>query len=197
LTVGGQRILEVGCGTGSIVDVLARQGCRVVGTDISNSAIDYGKKKYPDIDLKVGVAENLEFKDRSFDIVLSFDVLEHLHDVDVHISEVARVLTDDGCYLFQTPNKYFNTVYETLKSRSMKWKQYHPSLHTAGQLKRRFRKSGFDIKFIKMNTSNEYNLRKLKYRWLKKIMSWIDFRKLPLFMQTNFYVIATKKTSLS
>jgi 2-polyprenyl-3-methyl-5-hydroxy-6-metoxy-1,4-benzoquinol methylase len=197
LIMSGRRTLEVGCGIGSVTNELHNQGCEVVGTDISNSAIEYGRKKYADVELKVGVAEMLEFDDASFDIVLSFDVLEHLEDVDGHLNEVARVLVDGGFYLLQTPNKYFNSVYETVKSKSMGWKRYHPSLHTAGQIKRRFRKNGFDVKFIKMNTFNDYALRKLRYRWLKKIAGWLDFRKLPLFLQTNFYVVATKRTSLS
>jgi ubiquinone/menaquinone biosynthesis C-methylase UbiE len=197
LIKSGKRVLEVGCGIGSIADNLYQQGCRVVGTDISNSAIEYGRKKYADVDLKVGVAEILEFEDASFDIVLSFDVLEHLKDVDGHLNEVVRVLDERGCYLLQTPNKYFNSVYETVKTRSLKWKQYHPSLHTAGQIKRRLCKKGFDVKFIKMNTFNDFALQKLKYRWLKKVAKWFDFRKLPLFLQINLYVVAIKKSSLS
>ena len=193
LIISGRRVLEVGCGIGSIINELNRQGCKVVGIDISNSAIEYGQKKYADIELKVGTADKLEFADKSFDIVLSFDVFEHLNDLDEHLKDVTRVLADGGYYLLQTPNKYFNSVYETLKTRSLRWKKYHPSLHTAGQLKRRFRKNGFDVKFFKMYTSNDYNLQKLKYRWLKKIMSWIDFRKMPLFLQTNFYVVAQKR----
>lgn len=195
LIISGQRTLEVGCGIGSIVNELYHQGCHVVGTDISNIAIEHGRKKYVDVELKVGVAETLEFEDASFDIVLSFDVLEHLNDVDVHLNEVTRVLSDKGCYLFQTPNKYVNSVYETVKCKSLKWKKYHPSLHTARQLKRRLRKKGFDVKFIKMNTFNDYVLQKIRYRWLKKVAGWFDFRKLPLFLQTNLYVVAIKKTS--
>lgn len=197
LIISGTRVLEVGCGIGSIANELYHQGCDVVGTDISNSAIEYGQKKYVDVELKVGVAEMLEFEDESFDIVLSFDVLEHLNDVDVHLKEVMRVLSDEGYYLFQTPNKYINSVYETVKCKSLKWKKYHPSLHTAGQLKRRLRKKGFDVKFVKMNTFNDYVLKKLRYRWLKKVAGWVDFRKLPLLLQTNLYVVAIKKSSLS
>lgn len=196
LMLKGRKVLEVGCGIGSIANELTSQGCDVMGTDISNSAIEHGRKKYPDAELKVGVAEMLEFEDSSFDVVLSFDVFEHLKDVDRHLEEVMRILISDGYYLLQTPNKYFNSVYETVKTRSLQWKRYHPSLHTAGQLKRRFRKNGFDVKFVKMNIFNDYALQKLKYRWLKKIAMRLDFRKLPLFLQTNFFVVATKKTSL-
>ncbi len=196
LIISGRRVLEVGCGIGSIANQMHHQGCLVVGTDISNSAIEYGRKKYVDVELKVGVAEMLEFEDASFDIVLSFDVLEHLKDVDGHLNEVVRVLAEGGYYLFQTPNKYFNSVYETVKSKSLKWKKYHPSLHTAVQIKRRLRKKGFGVKFVKMNTFNEYALQKLRYRWLKKVAGWFDFRKLPVFLQTNLYVVAIKKSSL-
>ena len=190
-----KKILEVGCGAGGVVNETKKRGCRVIGTDISNIAVEYGRKKFPGIELKVGLAEKLEFMDSSFDLVLSFDVLEHLAEVDKHLEEVRRVLVDGGYYLLQTPNKYSNSVYETLKLGSIKWRRYHPSLHTAGQLKHRFNRHGFDVRFVKMPALNKYSLDKLKYNWLKRIAGAIDFGKLPLMTQTNFYVVARKKAT--
>ena len=43
------HVLEIGCGIGTIVNDLHLLGCNVIGTDIANKAIEYGKKKYPDI----------------------------------------------------------------------------------------------------------------------------------------------------
>jgi hypothetical protein len=108
---------------------------------------------------------------------------------------VYRVLKPGGYYLFQTPNKLTNVIYETLTTRTLAWRQYHPSLHFAGQLKRRLAKHGFEVRFVKMNTVNAFTLRKLeKYPRLQKWMQRLNFQRLPLWMQTNLYVIA-KKTS--
>jgi ubiquinone/menaquinone biosynthesis C-methylase UbiE len=189
----GDKVLEIGCGIGSVVFELSKQGYDVTGTDISNAAITYGLKKYGDIRLEVQPAETLPYEDKSFDIVLSFDLFEHIAQIDRHVSEVARVLRPGGSYLFQTPNKYSNATYETLWTKSLQWRRYHPSLHSPGQLRRRLAKHGFETRFIKMNPINEFTRKKLKklgpVGW---IIRHVNFRLLPLVLQTNLYVVAHK-----
>ena len=187
------KILEIGCGIGTIVYELSGQGYDTTGVDISGEAIAYGLKKYGDIKLEVQPAEALPYEDRSFDIVLSFDLLEHIAQTDRHISEVFRVLHPDGYYLFQTPNKYSNVIFETLAKKSLKWRQFHPSLHTPGQLRRRMAGHEFDVQFVKMNPINEFTLRKLQRLGpIGNIFKHINFRRLPLVLQTNLYVVAHK-----
>jgi cyclopropane fatty-acyl-phospholipid synthase-like methyltransferase len=188
------RILEIGCGIGSIVSELKGQGYDITGTDISSQAIEYGLKKYGDIKLQVQPAEDLQFDDRTFDVVMSFDLFEHITRVDRHISEVYRVLKEGGSYLFQTPNKYSNVIFETLYHKSLKWRRAHPSLHTPGQLKRRLARHGFQTQFVKMNPVNEFTLNKLRKKLgpISGIFKHINFCRLPLVLQTNLYVIAKK-----
>ena len=187
------RVLEIGCGIGSVVFELNRQGHEVTGTDISREAIGYGQNKYGDIRLEVQAAENLEYNDKSFDVVLSFDLFEHVAATDKHLSEVGRVLRPGGHYLFQTPNKYSNVIYETLWTRSLQWRRYHPSLHSPGQLRRRLAKHGFETRFIKMNPINEFTLKKLQRLGpIGYVFKKVNFRRLPITLQTNLYVIAHK-----
>lgn len=188
------KILELGCGIGSVVFELTTQGHNIIGRDISREAITYGLKKYGDINLKVEAAEELHFENETFDIVLSFDLFEHIAQVDRHISEVFRVLRPDGYYLFQTPNKYSNATFETLTKKSLKWRRAHPSLHTPGQLRRRLSRHGFEAQFVKMNPINEFTLKKLKkFGPIGNIFKHINFGRLPLILQPNMYVIAHKK----
>jgi cyclopropane fatty-acyl-phospholipid synthase-like methyltransferase len=190
----GDRVLEIGCGIGTVVQELARQGYDVVGTDISPVAVEYGRNKYRDIRLEVQAAEDLAFADASFDVVLSFDLFEHIARIDRHVSEVHRVLKSGGYYLFQTPNKYADAMFETLMLRSLKWRRAHPSLHTPGQLKRRLENHGFEARFVKMNPMNEYMRAKLrKFGPVTFLFGRLDFRKLPLALQTNLYVVARKR----
>lgn len=188
------RILEIGCGIGSIVSELSGHSYDITGTDISTQAINYGLKKYNNIKLLIQPTENLQFEDHSFDVVLSFDLFEHIAKVDRHISEVRRVLKEDGLYLLQTPNKYSNVIFETMYHKSLKWRRAHPSLHTPAQLKRRFSKHGFQTEFVKMNPVNEFTLNKLRKKLglLSGIFKHINFCRLPLVLQTNLYVIARK-----
>jgi len=188
------RILEIGCGIGSLVFELSGQGHDTTGTDISGEAIAYGLKKYGDIKLQVQPAEDLQFEDETFDVVLSFDLFEHIARVDRHISEVCRVLRKDGFYLLQTPNKYSNMIFETLYHKSLKWRRTHPSLHTPGQLRQRLSRHGFETQFVKMNPVNEFTLNKLRKKLgpISNIFKHINFRRLPLALQTNLYVVARK-----
>jgi len=189
----GDRILEIGCGIGSVVYELSKQGYDIRGTDISSEALEYGRKKYGDIRLEVQAAEILPYEDESFEAVLSFDLFEHIAEIDKHISEVRRVLRPGGYYLFQTPNKFSNIIYETLWTKSLRWRRYHPSLHSPGQLRRRMARHGFETRFVKMNPINEFTEKKLqKLRLLGKILRRVDFRRMPLVLQTNLYVIANK-----
>ena len=172
---------------------LSKKGYDVIGADISSAAVAYGLKKYGDIRLDVQAAETLPYEDESFDVVLSFDLFEHIAQIDRHVSEIRRVLRPGGSYLFQTPSKLSNTIYETLWTKSLKWRRYHPSLHSPGQLRRRLAKHGFTTQFIKMNPMNEFAINKLKklgpIGW---IIRNVNFRKMPLVLQTNLYVVARK-----
>ena len=104
---------------------------------------------------------------------------------------ICLVRTD--IYLFQTPNKWVNSIYETMKTRSLEWRRYHPSLHSAGQMKRRLARHGFESQFVKMNTINAFSMKKLQpYPLLAKLAGRLNFKHLPLWMQTNFYIIARK-----
>ncbi|MBC8379063.1 MAG: class I SAM-dependent methyltransferase [Planctomycetes bacterium] len=184
---------EFGCGIGTMVRYLNGVGCDASGSDISPTAIEYGLKKYPGTKLHVHSAENLPYTDEMFDAVLSFDVLEHLFHVDQHLKEVRRVLKPSGFYIFQTPNKYFNATFETLRKRNLTWKQSHPSLHSPRQLKKRFQKHGFSLRLVRMNPSSDFFSQKLgRFSFLSSVIKYVPFRYLPLLLQTNLYAIAQK-----
>lgn len=191
--VPGIDVLEIGCGIGTVTNLLSQKGCQAIGTDISEEAVKYGRKKYPGVNLFVEPAEKLSFADCSVDVVISFDLIEHIHDVDKHIREVHRVLRDEGCYLFGTPNKYCSSVFDTIKHRNLDWKWSHPSLHSSGELRSRLRKHGFNCEFVKMNTVSGFMINKLRpYGPLALLAKHIDTSRLPLDLQSNFYVVARK-----
>lgn len=190
----GKKVLELGCGAGNLASWLKTKDVHVIASDISQTAVEHARQLHPDIEFRVHPAQDLPYEDHTFDIVMSFDVLEHLPDVDQHLSEVRRVLKPGGSYLLQTPNKLTNSVFETLHCRSMAWKKYHPSLHSYGQLRRRLNRHGFSFHCIKMNTMSEFMLKKIKKVGLPPcLFAWINFRYFPYRLQTNFFVIARKK----
>jgi ubiquinone/menaquinone biosynthesis C-methylase UbiE len=189
----GDRILEIGCGIGTVVAELVRQGYDAMGTDISQVAVEYGRAKYGNVRLEVQPAEELPYADGTFGVALSFDLFEHIAHIDRHVGEVQRVLKPGGHYLFETPNKLSNVVAETLAYKSLKWRRVHPSLHTPGQLRRRLARHGFEARFVKMDQMNEYTRSKLrKLGPMGRLVERVDFTRLPLMFQINLYVVARK-----
>ena len=94
------RVLDVGCGTGANLEMLANFG-EAEGVDISDEALDFCRAK----NLKVhkGLAEKLPFEDESFDIVTALDVVEHLDDDISGLTEMHRVLRKGGKSLIFVP----------------------------------------------------------------------------------------------
>lgn len=96
----GKKVLEVGCGLGTMCQEFASQGALVTAVDISNSAVELTKKRLELFGLKANImggdAENLPFGDNKFDYIFSWGVLHHIPDTKRAIDEVYRVLKPGG-----------------------------------------------------------------------------------------------------
>ncbi len=95
------RILDVGCGTGANLEMLARFG-EAEGVDISADALAFCHARGIER-VRQGAAEQLPFEDGSFDLVTALDVVEHLDDDAAGLSEMRRVLRPDGRALLFVP----------------------------------------------------------------------------------------------
>lgn len=92
----GLDVLEVGCGTGHWLDVLRRRRASVVGLDSSEEMLRIAAKHLPDVHLKQGDAQQLPWKDGSFDRVFCVNAIHHFTDGAAFVAEAWRVLRDDG-----------------------------------------------------------------------------------------------------
>jgi len=102
--------LDAGCGSGYGTYYLADSGAKkIVGIDNFDKAINYAKKYYKRENLEYTVMDvrNLEFRDNIFDALISFDVLEHLKEMDQEkfLSEIKRVIRPNGILFIGCPNK--------------------------------------------------------------------------------------------
>lgn len=95
------KILSIGVGTGDELEVLNKFG-EVSIIDINKKALDLIPKKLF-YKKQVGDARNLSFKEKSFDIVVAFDVLEHIKEDNLVIKEIYRVLKQNGIFFFSVP----------------------------------------------------------------------------------------------
>ncbi len=135
------RILDIGCGNGSLTFFLAQQGYQVVGLEASESGIRYARQKFNNCEFIVGsvydaVPQNLE---NSFDIVLSTEVIEHLYYPKELARYASKCLKPDGRFILTTPYHGY-------------WKNL--LLAISGKMERHFTVlwDGGHIKFFSVNT---------------------------------------------
>ena len=92
LEVPASNVLEIGCGEGDLCARLAAlRPARFVGVDASERVLEEARRRHPGIRFEAGDAARLRFADRSFDLVLACEVLEHLADPAPALGELARL----------------------------------------------------------------------------------------------------------
>lgn len=99
----GGRLLEIGAGAGFFLKAAERAGWSVAGIEISSEGVEFATTKL-DLDVRRESVETLSFEPGSFDVVVMFDVIEHLLDPRVALEHVKRVLRPGGVLVVSTPN---------------------------------------------------------------------------------------------
>ena len=130
------RILDVGCGTGANLEMLANFG-DAEGVDVSTEALSFCKQRGLQ-SVRLGEAEKLPYPDQSFDLVTGLDVVEHLDDDLAGLREMRRVLKPGGRALLFVPAFMFLWGVQDDVSN-------HRRRYTMKQLKETVRKAGFEI----------------------------------------------------
>jgi trans-aconitate methyltransferase len=100
----GERILDVGCGTGYLTHLIAQAGARVIGIDKSASMIDRAQAVYPDLDLRVMSATDFHF-DTPFDAVFSNAVLHWVLEKEAAVDCMAEALRPGGRLVLEMGGK--------------------------------------------------------------------------------------------
>jgi ubiquinone/menaquinone biosynthesis C-methylase UbiE len=99
----GKDVLEVGCGTGLILDRVARVTDKAVGIDLSPGMLEHARAR--GLNVQEASATDLPFDDESFDVVYSFKVLAHVDPLETALAEIGRVLRPGGRAFIELYNK--------------------------------------------------------------------------------------------
>ncbi|MBI4144318.1 class I SAM-dependent methyltransferase [Candidatus Woesearchaeota archaeon] len=99
------RLLDVGGDKGSVTNEYLRKAKNVFMVESNKDAVDYCHKQFPDVKSFVGFAEKLHFKNGFFDVVVMTETLEHVRAEKKALSEVFRVLKNNGVLILSTPHK--------------------------------------------------------------------------------------------
>jgi ubiquinone/menaquinone biosynthesis C-methylase UbiE len=105
--VKNKTVLDIACGEGYGSYLLADDSVTITGIDIDAETIEKAKIKYKKTNLvfAVGNVENIPATDAKYDVVVSFETLEHISNHDRMLSELKRVLKPTGLLIISTPDK--------------------------------------------------------------------------------------------
>ena len=106
--VAGKKVLDVACGEGYGSALMCGRAATVSGVDISRDAITHGRATYTDranLQFFEASCTTLPFEAANFDVVVSFETIEHITGQAQFLDEIKRVLTPDGVLILSCPNK--------------------------------------------------------------------------------------------
>lgn len=162
----GMRVLDFGCGSGYGADSIAKDAQEVHAVDVSMEAIEYAGKRYirPNLHfLSIRPGERLPFADKSFDVIFSSQVIEHIEDDATYVAEAARLIKDDGVFILITPDRS-----SRLLPGQRPWNRWHVREYSEHQLTQLI-DTHFDIEtLVKMGAAPHVGAVEInRYRLLK------------------------------
>jgi SAM-dependent methyltransferase len=101
----GRDVLEAGCGEGYGADLIAGVARGVTALDYDEATVAHVRARYPRVEVMHANLTELPLADHSVDVVVNFQVIEHLWDQPLFVRECARVLRPSGVLMVSTPNR--------------------------------------------------------------------------------------------
>jgi SAM-dependent methyltransferase len=167
----GDKVLDLGCGSGRLFPKFQDKGVEYFGIDNSEELIEIAKKENPQGNFQISDGLKLPFSDGFFNKVYSFAVIHHIPSKELRfkfVQEAKRVLKKDGTIVLTTwdlwnkkePRK---SVFKNIFNRELEFKDiFYPwrdnfrkivfnryvHMFTKGELKRLFRKAGFKVEKV-------------------------------------------------
>jgi len=115
---GGGSLIDLGCGTGFIINIAKKYFRPVVGVDITPVMLKLVDTSEGQIELCLAETDHMPFHDNEFDVCTAYGFLHHLYDLRPTFSEVYRCLRPGGIFFAdQDPNYYYWWLMDSLKER--------------------------------------------------------------------------------
>lgn len=106
--VGGGAMLDLGCGTGFVINLAKPFFDKIEGIDITPAMLEQVDTADPKVNVQIGRVEKLPFEENSFDAASAYSFLDHLERPEEMLSEALRVLKPGGeLYIDLVPNQYY------------------------------------------------------------------------------------------
>jgi SAM-dependent methyltransferase len=111
----GQRVLDIGCGAGAFLRLVAERSAEPFGIDASAELIEFARDRLPGADLRVGEMEDLPYDDDTFDLVTGFNSFFFANDMVAALREAGRVAKPDAPVVIQVWGAHERCDLEAMK----------------------------------------------------------------------------------
>lgn len=199
--VRNMKVVDCACGAGQgIKFFLNKKPKKIFGFDIDAKSIDMAKKIVQDtrVQFKATLAGKLPLPDKSCDVFISLETIEHLNDENEYLCEAYRVLKCSGSFIISTPNRAITNPGTLIHDRP--WNKFHIREYTPEELKNRLSPYFLIKKMFGQNpvSSFGFSLRKTLGRHLGGFIAARvnQLFKLPwfFFAQKGRHEVRSKKT---
>ena len=112
----GTRVLDIGCGVGVFLGLVADRGADAFGVDASEALLASARRRLPDADLRIGDMESLPYRDDSFDLVTGFNSFFFATDMVVALREAGRVAQPGAPVVIQVWGPHERNDLEAMKA---------------------------------------------------------------------------------
>lgn len=148
----GGNLLDIGCGTGLFISRYLKFGGTATGVDISPGMIHRARVKFPDLEFFVGNAENLPFRDNSYDAISSLLAFSYLQRPEMMLSDCLRILVPGGRLALCTLGKNMFTsglptlfvIGEKMKIRKVGIGNFSENYYSAQEMYQLMAHAGFE-----------------------------------------------------
>lgn len=203
-----ERVLDIGCGVGTIDFFLASMGKRVLGVDISKNGISVALRSSSNLGLEnmvnfiVGDVSDLDINEQ-FDLIICSEVLEHIVDDHLIVTKMKKLLKKNGIIITSSPSSNA-PLYKLGMLEKFDKEVGHIRRYTESEFVSLFESSGFSVlekiktegiirNFFFTNSFGGFMLRFLK-RWpFSKLISFLDDMTIPILGESNIYLVLKKK----
>jgi 2-polyprenyl-3-methyl-5-hydroxy-6-metoxy-1,4-benzoquinol methylase len=187
------KLLDVGCGIGYFLEVAKSRGWEVYGTEFTDEAIEICQSK--GISMKKGILNPNDFELESFDIITSFEVIEHINNPREELANFYKLLRKGGMVYVTTPN--FNSLlrYRLKSNYNVIVYPEHLSYYTPKTLKKVYNLSGFKTRKVEATGISLTRLKTSKGTSNQELISETsDDEVLRNKFESKWYLKAAKNT---
>lgn len=201
------RVLDIGCGAGTICFYLANKGHDVTGIDISQKAINECRVSAKNLGIKGVDFVRLDFpkenlRGKKYDIVILTEVIEHLEYDDLAIREISKLLRSNGLLILSTPS-IKAPLNKLGLTKDFDKRVGHLRRYSLLSLKKLLKGNDFEIKEIVKTEGiirnflfvNPYagKLVKIINRYGSDLVTFLDNISLKLLGESNYIIVAKKR----